>query len=91
MNRVTRMGIGLVATIPVLGLAGLLFMAIGIEGSAAAWMALGVAAVWITFMIWWALRAPPQLTEKHRARYLAFLRHAEYEPLDTRKDRAHTR
>ena len=33
-------------------------------------------------MIWWALRAPAQLTEKERGRYLAFLRHAEYEPLD---------
>ncbi len=94
VNRVTRMGIGLVALIPVLGLGGRLLEAVGLEGEAAAWVMFGVAAVWIALMIWWALRAPvpAQLSDESRGRYFAFLRQAEYRPLDdsdehTRTDR----
>jgi hypothetical protein len=71
-----------VALIPVLGFTGWLFPTVGVDGEAGLWMTLGAAVVWIALMIWWALLAPPQLTEEHRGRYLAFLRHAEYEPLD---------
>ncbi len=92
MTRRMRMGIGLVALIPVLGLAGALFLAVGVEGEAAAWLTLGVGVAWIFFAIWWALRAPAQLTDDERGRYLSFLRQAEYRPLDhsgadTKRDR----
>lgn len=83
MSRVTRIGIGLVALIPVLGLTGALFRAMGIDGEAGAWMALGVAVAWIALIIWWGLRGPIQRTEELRGRYLAFLRHAEYQPRDS--------
>ena len=82
MNRVMRMGIGLLALIPVLGIVGWLIASVDIDGRAGTWVTLGAAFAWIVLMIWWALRAPAQLTEKYRNRYLAFLRHPEYEPLD---------
>ena len=82
VNRVMRMGIGLVALIPVLGLAGWLFGAAGVEGEAAAWAVLGAGLVWIVLMIWWALRAPAQIGEESRGRYFAFLRQAQYRPLE---------
>ena len=86
MNRVTRMGIGLVALIPVLGIAGGLVMAVGVEGAAAAWITLGIGLAWIGLMVWWALRAPAQIPEEDRGRYLAFLRHAEFRSLDQSDD-----
>lgn len=84
MNRVTRMGVGLVALIPVLGLAGTLLAAVGLEGEAAAWVVFGVAAVWIALTTWWAFRAPvpAQLSDEARGRYFAFLRHGQYRALD---------
>ena len=87
MNRVTRMAVGLAALIPVLGIAGWLFGALGVEGEAGAWMTLGAGFVWVVLMIWWALRgpAPAQLSDGARGRYLAFLRHAEYHPDDDAK------
>lgn len=91
MNRVTRMGIGLVALIPVLAIVGWLFGAAGVDGEARAWLVLGVGVVWIALVIWWGLRAPAQLTEEFRGRYLSFLRQAEFRPLDDRdEDRAKT-
>lgn len=82
MNRVTRMGIGLVALIPVLGIAGAVVMAAGVEGAAAAWMALGIGLAWIGLVIWWALRAPAQIPEGERGRYTTVLRHAEFHQPD---------
>ena len=82
MNRVMRMGIGLVALIPVLALAGGLGRAVGIEGEALGWAALGAGLVWIVVVIWWALRAPAQIAEESRGRYFAFLRQAQFRPLD---------
>ena len=80
MNRVTRMVIGLVALIPVLGVAGWLVGTLGVEGEAGAWTTFGVGLVWVALMIWWALRGPTpaQLSDGARGRYLAFLRHAEF-------------
>lgn len=82
MNRATRMGLGLIAIIPVLALTGALLRAIGTEGELAAWIALAVAALWIVLVTWWTLRAPARLSTEERHRYLAFLRHPRYEPLD---------
>ena len=46
-----------------------------------------VPVVWIILVIWWAVRAPAQVPEEDRPRYLAFLRHAQYRPLsDTDSD-----
>ena len=84
MNRRVRMGIGLVALIPVIGIAGGLFLAFGVEGEPGAWGAFGVGAVWIAVMTWWALRAPAQLRDDDQRRYLAPLRHAQFRPLDDR-------
>lgn len=80
MNRVTRMGVGLIALIPVLWFGGWLLAAIGVEGEAAAWIVFGVAAVWMAVTTWWALRAPAptQLSDEARRRYFAFLRHGRY-------------
>ena len=88
MNRVTRMAIGLVALIPVLALAGWLISVLSIEGEAGAWTVFGAGLVWVAVMIWWALRgpAPTQLSDEERPRYLAFLRQAEYRPLDRSDD-----
>ena len=82
------MVIGLLALIPVLGIAGGLLMAVGVDGEAGAWVTFGIAAAWIVLMIWWALRAPApaHLSDEARGRYLAFLRHAQYQPLDPADD-----
>ncbi len=89
MNRVTRMGIGLVALVPVLALGGRLLEAVGLEGEAAAWVMFGVAAVWIALTIWWGLRAPvpAPLSDESRGRYFAFLRQAEFRPLEDSDER----
>ena len=79
MNRVMRMGIGLVALIPALGITGILIGAAGIEGEAAVWTVFGIGAVWIVATIWWAFRAPPTLSEESRTRYWAALRHAQFD------------
>ena len=82
MNRVMRMGVGLLGLVPVLLLAGWLFGTLGAEGEGGAWMVFATGAVWIILMIWWALRAPAQISPEARPRYLAFLRHAQFQPLD---------
>lgn len=69
-----------------LGIAGALFRAVGAEGEDLAWMVLGVGVAWIFLMIWWALRAPAQLSEDAWARYLPFLRHGHFRPLDNSDD-----
>ena len=93
MNRVTRVVVGLLALLVVIGFGGQLLSAVGIEGVAAAWVMFGVGLVWIVVTIWWALRAPvpAQLADGARGRYLSFLRHAEYRPLDHSDDEARTR
>jgi hypothetical protein len=40
-----------VALIPVHGLAGWLFLIVGVDGEAGLWMTLGAAMVWIALMI----------------------------------------
>lgn len=82
MKRTTLIGVGLVLTIPVLGLAGWLFSAFVDDGEGVGWLVLATALVWIFLVIWWGLRAPPQIPEGERGRYLAFLRHAEYRSPD---------
>ena len=76
------MGVGLVALVPVLALAGALLTTLGVEGEATGWMILLLAVVWILLMAWWALRAPALLSQEARGRYLTFLRHAQYRPVD---------
>ena len=81
-----RMGVGLIAVGPVLLFAGWLFNALGLVealdvlGDEGEWMLvlLLVPVVWIILVIWWAMRAPAQVPEEDRPRYLAFLRHAQY-------------
>mgnify|MGYP001557406534 CR=1 FL=1 len=58
MSRAVRMGIGLVSLIPVMAIAIAALLAIGVEGAAVGWLALGIGMVWFAFMAWWALRAP---------------------------------
>ena len=82
MNRVTRMGVGLVALIPVLLLSGWLYSGVVVEGEGVGWLTLGTAVVWVVVVTWWALRAPAQVSEEARPRYWAALRNSEYEPLD---------
>lgn len=83
-NRVTRLVIGLGSLIPVLCFVGWLLGTIGLDGESVAWVAFGVAAVWIALMTWWALRAPlpPPLTDAARGSYFAALRHGRYRPLE---------
>ena len=58
MSRAVRMGIGLVSLIPVIGIAGGVLLAIGVEGMAVGWLALGVGVVWFAIVMWWAMRVP---------------------------------
>ena len=92
MNRVTRVVVGLLALLVVLGFGGGLLSAVGVEGVAAAWVMFGVGLVWIVVTIWWSMRAPvpAQLADGARGRYLSFLRHAEYQPLDHSDENAKT-
>ena len=82
MNRVTRMGVGLLALIPVLLLSGWLYSALVADGEGVAWLVLGTAVVWIVLVAWWALSAPAQVSDEARPRYWAALRHSEYQGLD---------
>jgi hypothetical protein len=52
------MGIGLVSLIPVIGIAIAVLLAIGVEGAAVGWLALGVGMVWFAVVMWWAMKAP---------------------------------
>lgn len=58
MSRAMRLGLGLVGLIPVIGITGGALVAAGVEGLTAAWIALGVAVVWVAFVVWWVRRAP---------------------------------
>lgn len=58
MSRAVRMGIGLVSLIPVMAIAIGVLLAVGVEGAAVGWLALGIGMVWFVLMAWWALRAP---------------------------------
>ena len=82
MNRVTRVGVGLLALIPVLLLSGWLYSAVVADGEGVGWLALGTAVVWVVLVIWWALRAPAPVSDEARPRYWAALRHSEYQRLD---------
>jgi hypothetical protein len=53
------MGIGLVSLIPVMGIAGGLLVAAGVEGLTVGWLTLGIGLLWFALVMWWALRAPP--------------------------------
>lgn len=88
MTRVTRMGIGLIALIPVLGVAGSLLVAAGAGAESAAWIVLGVGLAGIVLMTWWALRAPPARSDEVSARYWAGLRHARFGPQRDADDEA---
>ncbi len=78
MSRVTRAAIGLIALLPVLGIAGGLLAAAGVGGEATAWLVLFGSLAWILFIIWWALRAPPARSEAASDRYWVALRHARF-------------
>lgn len=58
MSRALRMGLGLVALIPVIGIAVGAFLALGVEGATVGWLALGAGMLWFALISWWALRAP---------------------------------
>ena len=58
MSRAVRMGIGLVSLIPVIAIAIGVLVAVGVEGAAVGWLALGIGMAWFVLMTWWALRAP---------------------------------
>ncbi len=53
------MGIGLVSLIPVMGIAGGILVAAGVEGLAVGWITLGIGVVWFAIVAWWARQAPP--------------------------------
>ncbi len=82
MNRVTRMGVGLVALIPVLLLSGWLYSAVVADGEGVGWLVLATALVWVVLVAWWALRGPAQVSDEARPRYWAALRHSEYQGFD---------
>ena len=67
MSRAVRMGIGLVALIPVMAIAVGGFIALGVEGATVGWLALGVGMVWFFVVAWWALRAPERPGNDDRA------------------------
>lgn len=67
MSRAVRMGIGLVALIPVMAIAVGGFLALGVEGATVGWLALGVGMVWFFVVAWWALRAPERPGNDDRA------------------------
>ena len=58
MSRGWRVGIGLVALLPIMGIAGGLLVAAGVEGLTVGWITLGIGIVWVLFVVWWMLRAP---------------------------------
>jgi hypothetical protein len=58
VSRAVRMGIGLVSLIPVIGIAGAVLVAVGVEGLAVGWLALGIGVVWFALVMWWATRVP---------------------------------
>jgi hypothetical protein len=58
MSRAVRLAIGFVALIPLMGIAGGLLVAAGVEGLAVGWITLGIGVVWTILVVWWALRAP---------------------------------
>ena len=74
------MGMGLVALIPVLGIAGGVLVALGVGAETVGWMTLGIAVAWIVLITWWALRAPAARSEEASSRYWAALRHSQYQP-----------
>ncbi len=80
MGRVTRMGIGLVALLPVLGITGSLLVAAGVESEAAALITLGVGVLWIVAMAVWSQHAAPARSDEASRRYWAALRHAQFGP-----------
>lgn len=73
MSKLTRMGIRLVALIPVLWLGGWVMAVLGVDAVAAAVIVFAVGAVWICVATWGALHAPlpARLTEGSRHRHLA--------------------
>ena len=58
MSRAVRLGIGLVALIPLMGITGGALVAAGVEGLMVGWITLGVGIVWMILVSVWALRAP---------------------------------
>lgn len=91
-SRVTRVGVGLVALIPLCGIAGGVLAAVGVGAESTAWTLLVGGFVWIVAVIWWSLRAPPARSADAGARYWAALRHARFraddDPVDeTPRDR----
>ena len=55
MSRAVRMGIGLVSLIPVMAIAIAALLAIGVEGAAVGWLALGIGfwiGSWIGLGLW---------------------------------------
>lgn len=59
MSRAMRLGIGLVALIPVMGITGGVLVAAGVEGLMVGWITLAVGVVWVVLVVVWARRVPP--------------------------------
>lgn len=59
MSRAVRIGIGLVSLIPVMGIAGGILVAVGVEGLAVGWLTLAIGVVWFALVMWWAFQVPP--------------------------------
>ncbi len=59
MSRAVRLGIGLVALIPVMAITGGVLVAAGVEGLTVGWITLGVGILWMILVAVWARRVPP--------------------------------
>lgn len=58
-SRAGRLGLGLVALIPVLGILGGVLVSADV-GSATGWILLAVGVAWLLLTIWWAQRVPAE-------------------------------
>lgn len=59
MSRAVRLGIGLVALIPVMAITGGALVAADVEGLTVGWITLGVGVLWMILIAVWAMRVPP--------------------------------
>ena len=66
MSRAVRLGIGLVALIPVMGITGGVLVAAGVEGLMVGWITLAVGVVWVVLVAVWARRVPPAAGSEDR-------------------------
>ena len=79
MSRPTRLVLGLVSLITVIGIAGGILVGLDASGPTVAWVSVGVGLVWLLIVISWALKAPPTASGGMGSRLNAGFGHSQWD------------